>query len=117
MLSDKDIKKVLRCCSGNGSCMDCPGDKVKCALEKYALDLIERQEVEKAELQAEIERLQTEKDNLIKTYKECATELVKEFAERYRKEIHSITHFNGYVNSDLVLSIFNNLEKEMVGEG
>ena len=43
-------------------------------------------------------------------------EAIKEFAERYRKEIFSITHFNGYVNSDLVLGVFNDLVKEMVGD-
>ena len=32
--------------------------------------------------QAEIERLKTEKDNLIRNYKECAMEVVKDFADR-----------------------------------
>ncbi len=41
------------------------------------------------------------------------SEAIKEFAERYRKEIFSITHFNGYVNANLVLSVFNDILKEM----
>ena len=57
--------------------------------------------------QAEIEWLETEKDNLIKTYAECATVLVKEFAERV-KDIYSNRSFDERID---------NLVKEMVGEG
>lgn len=57
---------------------------------------------------AEIERLQTEKDNLIKTYKECMTEAIKEFAERLKKELS----FGRYIQLDQI----DNLVKEMVGE-
>ena len=54
--------------------------------------------------QAEIERLQTEKDNLIKTYKECATEVIKDFLYRlksipnivvYKREIDAIAEEMG----------------------
>lgn len=76
-------------------------------LKADLLDLINRQNAENSNLQeknlnltsdltslqkdltsakAEIERLQLEKDNLIRTYAECQAEAVKEFAERLKEK-------------------------------
>lgn len=62
--------------------------------------------------QAEIERLQIEKDNLIKTYAECATVLVKEFAERVLDLFPADKNFTT-ISRFTVRQIL----KEMVGEG
>jgi hypothetical protein len=56
---------------------------------------------------AEIENLRKEKDNLIKTYKECMTEAIKDFAERLCKDRVS--------NDPVVIAVKVEL-KEMVGE-
>jgi hypothetical protein len=39
--------------------------------------------------EAEIERLEAEKDNLIRTYKECMTDVITEFAERLKQHMCS----------------------------
>ena len=82
MTYEQTIKAFEYCMNQNECSSCCPYDDDEdtnegCTskLVEDVLDLIKRQ-------QAEIERLQTEKDNLIRTYKECMTEAVKEFAER-----------------------------------
>lgn len=79
-MTDSDIIKALECCTRNGECSACPMRGLKAIgcieiLVVSVLDLIKRQ-------QAEIERLKTEKDNLIRNYKECAMEAVRDFAGR-----------------------------------
>lgn len=110
-MTDADIKKALECCSlGDhiGVCAECPFtdicDEDEQALQKNALDLINRQQkkikkleniehfatktVEKQE--KEIERLTIEKDNLIRNYRQCMTEAIKEFAEKFEKKIKDV---------------------------
>lgn len=88
-MTDEQIMQGLKWCyQVEGSCGDCPYrpddiKKAKChdRLGNDVIDLIKRQK-------EEIERLKTEKDNLIKTYAECQVENIKEFAEML-KEIAS----------------------------
>jgi hypothetical protein len=61
---------------------------------------------------AEIERLKTEKDNLIRTYAECQAKAVKEFAERI--EQRHISESNKYIM--IKKYTFDNLLKETVGD-
>ena len=62
--------------------------------------------------QVEIERLQTEKDNLIRNYAECQVDNIKEFAERLKGT--SFTHKN--FGKLIFFEDIDNLVKEMVGD-
>lgn len=81
-MTDNDIIKALECCTGANAKM-CEACRLKkhpaCEylLQDESLALIKRQ-------QAEIKQLKAERDNLIRTYKECAMEVVKDFAERLK---------------------------------
>ena len=72
--------------------------------------------------QAEIEKLKTEKDNLIKTYKGCMTEAIKEFDKKFKEKSSSVvTSCQGkeiYETKQYQISAvnFDNLVKEMVGD-
>jgi hypothetical protein len=115
-MTDNEIIKALECCWQEKECI---GDKCPlfksindCAplIAMEALDLINRQKAEKealingqetlqkyiSEQKAEIERVRVEKDNLIKTYKECQVEAVKEFAERLKENRIDIDVSFGY---------------------
>jgi hypothetical protein len=83
------------------------------------LDLIKRQKAEierlnhiRAELSKENDALKEEKDNLIKTYKECMTEAIKEFADRLKESCFG----NPYLDDDVLNKLTDNLVKEMTGE-
>lgn len=115
-MTDNEIKKALECCSKSDTednyCDGCPYEKeMYCASEssKDCLDLINR-------LQAENERLQTEKDNLIKTFAECQKDVIKEFDKKlhtYVKEQYETD--NPYVKRRMSNTI-DKVVKEMVGE-
>ena len=82
-MTDNDIIKALEKCANLEACEGCPMS----SLDKYDTDSCERQIMLYAlslinRLKAEIERLVQEKDNLIKTYKECMTEAITEFERR-----------------------------------
>lgn len=74
-------------------------------LIKDTLDLINR-------LQTDKERLQTEKDNLIKTFGECQKDVIKEFAESLKKRAS-----RGFWETDAYVSIgqIDDVLNEMVG--
>ena len=75
---------------------------------------IERLNGIRAKLSKENDALKEEKDNLIKTYKECMTEAIKEFAERLEHELKRNKDDGfGYV---VYLCDIRNLAKEMTGE-
>ena len=114
-MTDNEIIKALECCAF-GECHDCPFNDMACEVEldKYALDLINRQKTKNAELQhknseleAEIERLEDSNKGveLIKS------EAIKEFAERLKAISHP------YGNTQMVFELqIDNLVKEMIGD-
>ena len=110
-VKETEIIKALNCLKGYevlcDGCLYQMRGYVKCRenVASDALDLINRQK-------AEIERLQTEKDNLIKTYKECMTEAIKEFAERLKADKFAHKNFGELV----AVEDIDNLVNEMVGE-
>lgn len=76
----------------------------------FLKDLISR-------LEAEKERLKTEKDNLIKTYRECQVANLKEYANRLKKQAEVYTDFDEDVFVLAVgISKIDHTLKEMVGE-
>ena len=108
-LTDSEIVKALECCTEDiPNCDECPYDHY-CSIHsqehnvlKDTLDLINR-------LQAENERLKTEKDNLIKNYRECQVDNLKKFAER-------LNHIFWHEEDRVIRKVINNLLKELVGE-
>ena len=127
-MTDEQIIKALECCASTNSseaCRGCPFDKNNIcekdsvALQKYALDLINRQK-------AEIERLQKEKfDSLNSQFaemyattlkiatKNAKSEAIKEFAERLKeKASRGFWAELAYVDVDDI----DNLVKEMLGD-
>ena len=123
-MTDKEIIKALECCISD-NCRECPLKNVirsrGCAvLWANAFDLINRQKEEINALNGNTEKYIAECEKrsreIAEDYrKEIRAEVIKEIAERYTKEILSTTHFNGYVHSDLVLNVFNNIVKEITG--
>lgn len=129
-MTDNEIIKALKCCSGY-SCSNCPFDDGKITmrecvteLSQNALDLINRQ-------QAEIERLREENKSIRYCYEQakqynnrlaesCETncpkfnmttraETLKEFAERLKEHTHDIVFYGEIVT----ISRIDNLVKEM----
>ena len=140
--TDEEIIKALGCCistTTDEACGGCPFNKQKLcdkdqgALERYALDLINRQN-------SEIERLKEcpkcvyECDGEVteycvqgpcsnfKTVEKIKTEAYKEFAERIKMSIKAnvvetlCNDVKGVYNAECVLDDIDNLLKEMVGE-
>lgn len=105
-MTDNEIIKALGCYS-------CMVD----GLHENALDLIKRQTTK-------IERLEAEKDNLIRTYRECQIEVLRDFAEKLKSYNHNEFIHSWYESADLcyefddsAYEIFiDNLVKEMVGD-
>ena len=85
-MTDSDIIKALECCTGANAkmCEACHLKKhpdCEYRLQDASLALIKRQ-------QAEIERLTKEHDALIRNYKECAMEVVREFAAKLKERAY-----------------------------
>lgn len=143
-IDDEEIIKALECCISTTTaeaCVRCPFNKQKLcdkdqwALEKYALDLINRQK-------AEIERLKSANDEKFRQWDMLAekskqhyadlyneakdilkAESYKEFAERIKMSIKENVDEawhrddgNGIYDAEYVLDDIDNLLKEMVGE-
>jgi hypothetical protein len=106
-MKDSDIIKALECCA-KLTCSECPYYEkrhIRCReLRKLALDLINRQK-------AEIEELRKEKDNLIKTYKECMTEAIKDFIAEFERRCIEGGIYPAFVKRQL-----EHVKEEMVGE-
>ena len=82
-MTDSDIIKALECCANFAQCTGCGyyKERDRCCVDAVmedAVAMLKRQ-------QAEIKRLKTEKDNLIRNYKECAMEAVRDFAGRLKE--------------------------------
>ena len=123
--TDEEIIKALECCvstTTDEACDGCPFnkqnlcDKDQLALERYALDLINRQ---KAEL-ADNERLNKKVDKLSEVlldtikirYKQAKAEAYKEFAERLKNKWFDEHYDSPDVDFD---DFIDTLLKEMVG--
>ncbi len=80
-MTDSDIIKAMEYCTMGGDCLACPAceENTNCMITFSSA--VKRQ-------QAEIERLTAEKDNLIRNYKECAMEVVKDFAGRLKEKAY-----------------------------
>ena len=110
-MKEEQIIKALECCH-NGTCSICPYvNEGYCGrrMISSSLELIKRQ-------QAEIDRLKTEKDNLIKTYSECQIENIKKFVEQLKEEIQCSIDVGGHYILYEVITDIDNLAKEWVGD-
>ena len=65
-------------------------DRIEICLIREGYRTLLRAEEKLKRQQAENERLNAEKDNLIKTYGECMTEAIKEFAEKFEIKIKDV---------------------------
>lgn len=108
-MTDNEIIKALEICENyKETCEYCPYDNIRhCAdeIRKDALNLIKRQ-------QAEIDKLKTEKDNLIKTYAECQIDFLKVFVEKLNSGFLRDHIYNG----SYVLGLIEAIAKGMVGD-
>ena len=110
-MTDKEIIKALECCTADEDCKHCPLIKELsyCSddIMKYALDLIQRQQIEIDIIQKFYE---TQYDQTIKAAK---YEAIKEFATRL--EEYSYESMGNYGISHMVVSVkdIDNLIKEM----
>ena len=102
--TDNEIVKALEMCNYNADCDNCPCVGECWNVNKYAIDLINRQKAEIESLK-EAYAIYEETTGL----KWVRTEAIKEFAER----------LNGHRNGDFIFiptKLLDNLVKEMVGE-
>ena len=97
-MTDEQIIFNLECCA-NSNCFDCSFDCLD-EMPKFSLKLIKKQ-------QAEIDRLKTEKDNLIKTYSECQIAFLREFVEKLGKRFSS----NGELSWTAYHSVMGSMEE------
>lgn len=111
--TDEQIIKVLKCIEDEDRilCAECAFANVETAFRckkfaaKAAIDLIKRQ-------REEIAMLTKEKDNLIRTYKECMVSAIREFAERLLDK-YDIWSDSDVTEYQYVAELVNNLVKEM----
>ena len=129
-MTDKEIIKALECCGkpvDENSCSECPYHCYEEDCHKLlpqAIDLINRQQAEIEELEAEIDKQyeQAKADilgNMADGGESChwcidehRKNAIKEFAERLKKEYTETFLISG----DTVIEILDNLVEEMVGD-
>ena len=122
-MTDEQIIKALKCCkSAVASCEECPMyvEGVVChgyELNKKALDLIARQQLEIERLNIENTLTMSERNAFCASFYEVSKQLktakskaVKEFAERLKEKKRELDRFILY-DEDI-----DNLVKEMVGD-
>lgn len=119
-LTPEEVKKALECCGTEDGCLSCPLLEInvsECGMRlcRESLELHKSQ-------QAEIERLQTGKENLRCVIEDLSNntehaiaEAVKEFAERV-KSFTEQTAFADCWSEGGFLGSIDNLVKEMAGE-
>ena len=151
-LTDNEIKKALECCSINKGCTGCyfntheTDDMCPRVLMRNALDLINRLQAEKMQLESEVERLKDETAEMLSTldYRvEKILELVDKLkvaqaenerlskitrtmvgeikAEAYTEFVERLKDGTGYYDEMIKDVVYteeevDNLLKEMVGE-
>ena len=113
-MTDKEIIKALECCIKD-DCDNCPNSFGNCYsnLAGYALDLIKRQQAEIERLNGEKENLRCVIDDLCNNTEYAKSEAVKEFAQRVKNTFYY--HFDELIPSIMADEI-DNIIKEMVGE-
>lgn len=135
--TDEEITKALQCCSEPcAECDECPlycigANCSSFELQRYALDLINRQKAEIEKLKSKNEILSYNADNAFQEgLNECRElfepeikfEAYKEFAERIKMSIKAnvvetlCNDVKGVYNAEYVLDDIDNLLKEIVGE-
>lgn len=128
--TDEEITKALQCCSEPcAECDECPlycigANCSSFELQRYALDLINRQKVEVERLKSKNEILSRNADNAFQEgLNECRelfepeikSEAYKELVEKLENEINCRTTLSREQDKN-VIHIMHNLLKEMVGE-
>ena len=104
-MEDKDIIKTLKNTQYRVDGIVCRGFYLDPDFFKELIAHLEYQE-------AEIERLQTEKDNLIKTYAECQKAFLKEYIDELKAELLERGFYPVFIRSAI-----DKVGKKMVGEG
>ena len=133
-MTDEQIIKALECCSIDdhiGVCTECPFtdicDEDTQALQKYALDLINRQKAEIERYKKYYETMETEiysfrKDQAdVKFLKnKIRAEAIKEFAEAYKEQIKDYTGMftddGFYISLQAALSSVDFIKEKMTEE-
>lgn len=141
MTSDEIIKSLQEATLYRKVCQDDEEIATAIVKQKFLKDVlvlvcrqkakIEALTMDNNQLQSDIEnancncdRLETEKDNLIKTYAECQTENINKFGEKFLKIVYDnhyplISHGNSVGYGMFTIGIeqaVNEAKKEMVGE-
>ena len=117
--TDDEIVKALKMCNYNAYCDNCPCVGECWNVNKYAIDIINRQKAEierlnkiRAELSKEIENF----SDIGKMYSEIKAEAIKEFADRLKEKLHLNRMVIGYNGAFIEAVHIDSLVKEMTGE-
>lgn len=127
-MTDEQIIEVLECCAHGEDCSNClnKNSYSYCmeTMAPYALDLINRQKAEIADLKEEIAILKEERNwnreqyfKIVEESKASKREVIKEFAERLKDNID--ISVEGYSTGEVKQNIFDtidNLAEEMTEE-
>lgn len=108
--TDDEIVKALEMCNYNADCDNCPCVGECWNVNKYAIDLINRQKAEIESLK-EAYAIYEETTGL----KLARAETIKEFAERVKDIVDEPALIRGRV-IDIIIDTIDNLVKEMTGE-
>lgn len=133
-MTDNEIIKALEICvDEEDRCGECPYCQyrfdlvIPCAEKngKDLLNLINRQKAEIERLQNKVEELAEVLSNSIRIrYAEAKAEAINELAVRFENELtekveefYFVEEYEFFMSTNKVLEFFDNLVKEMVGEG
>ena len=94
------------------TCKEIIENAKKCCEPFEVRDIVKQQQETINQQQAEIERQRADKIRLIEHFEEREKEVVKEFADRLKKNIR----MNGFCEKFVFESDIDNLVKEMVGD-